>query len=206
MLKKLNHVLKVLTIVGILLGIQGCSQEFDPTVTTQLAPEEPAQDNESGSSFKFNRYTLTPVANWSIKALVLSTEHYTLEEHADLAPVDIALGWGPMSSPAFVAPIKVRQSTRFYFWRVGPEFKDPLTKISHNSANMHMIPSSNSIKTILKSFEKGDVILIQGKLVNVVQSGSNWNIKTSTSRTDKGAGACEVIYVESAQKVEQPPK
>ena len=43
---------------------------------------------------------------------------------------------------------------------------------------------------------EGDVIVLQGYLVDVDHE-SGWMWRTSMSRTDTGAGACEIVYVES---------
>ena len=64
------------------------------------------------------------------------------------------------------------------------------------------------IEKQLKRILTGDQITLRGKLVNVTarlvgeggrydSASITWN--TSTTRTDTGAGACEVIYVEDVQ-------
>jgi len=60
----------------------------------------------------------------------------------------------------------------------------------------------------IKKLVAGDQVNIKGKLVNVkaqlVGKADKWEPQTfswnsSTNRTDQGAGACEVIYVEDVQ-------
>jgi hypothetical protein len=42
---------------------------------------------------------------------------------------------------------------------------------------------------------EGDVIVLQGYLVDV-DHDSGWRWRTSMNRTDTGAGACEIVFVE----------
>ena len=46
--------------------------------------------------FMQGKYTITPLARYTITAVVLSRERYHNDREADLSPVDLALGWGPM--------------------------------------------------------------------------------------------------------------
>ena len=71
-------------------------------------------------------------------------------------------------------------------------------KISEYFSNNHLIPSDKKIENQIKSIKENDFVKIDGYLVNVYCKKSNgsyfyWN--SSTSRSDSGNGACEVIYV-----------
>ena len=61
---------------------------------------------------------------------------------------------------------------------------------------MHMIPATASVENSIMQLREGDVIVLQGYLVDVDHE-SGWMWRTSMSRTDTGAGACEIVYVES---------
>jgi len=58
-----------------------------------------------------------------------------------------------------------------------------------------MIPSNSAIARKLKSLRPGDVVRLEGFLVDV-DHPSGWRWRTSMSRVDSGAGACEIVYVE----------
>lgn len=119
---------------------------------------------------------------------------------ADIAPLDLALGWGPMSDPAVVARISIRQADRRYYWRVanfaavGLEQRD----IERNSANVHIIPASDELRDALAPVAAGDVVSLRGYLVAVHQNGREV-VKSSTTRGDVGDGACEVLLVDSVR-------
>lgn len=143
-------------------------------------------------------YRLTPRARFEIRARVLSREGYSWGTEADLSPLDLALGWGVMSDQSVLDRIQVTQSSRWYFTRY--ELPPPVAEAAmiRHSGNMHMVPSSSYVKKALKKIRKGDVVRLEGLLVDVDHdSGFHW--RTSLSREDSGAGACEILYVEEIE-------
>ena len=161
-----------------------------------IASQQPVQNSTNSSNFKLNGYTITPLESFEIEARVLSTEHYSFDREADLAPVDLALGWGKMSDEAILKDIKISQSNRFYFWHVN-EFPIPRREIETNSANMHMIPADSIIEKVLEGIKTGQRVKLSGYLVQV-DSSDGWHWKSSLSREDTGNGSCELVYVKSA--------
>lgn len=160
-----------------------------------IASQQPVQNSTNSSNFKLNGYTITPLESFEIEARVLSTEHYSFDREADLAPVDLALGWGKMSDEAILKDIKISQSNRFYFWHVN-EFPIPRREIETNSANMHMIPADSIIEKVLEGIKAGQRVKLSGYLVQV-DSSDGWHWKSSLSREDTGNGSCELVYVKS---------
>lgn len=160
-----------------------------------IAPDTPTQEMiGSGEQFSHKDYLITPLATFQIEARVLSSKHYRSGRESELSPVDLALGWGPMSDEAVLNKIKIRQSNRFYYWKV-KKFPIPRRDIEQNSANMHLIPASNEIAKAIKKIRVGQVVEIVGYLVRV-QARDGWRWKSSLTRKDTGQGACEVIWVE----------
>jgi hypothetical protein len=157
------------------------------------ASQPPAQTNTNGDPFKLNGYTITPLESFEIEARVLSTKHYTFDKEADLSPVDLALGWGRMSDESVLKEINITQSRRFYHWRV-TDFPIPRKEIETHSANMHMVPSNPHIEKTLKSIRPGQVVNLKGYLIQA-NADDGWHWKSSLTRNDTGAGACEIVYV-----------
>jgi hypothetical protein len=114
---------------------------------------------------------------------------------AELAPVDIAFGWGRMSDSAVLDKISITQGNRWYHWHTD-ETPIPLREIELSSANMHLIPSDNAVKRAIKSVRQGQMVSLSGKLVRV-DATDGWHWQSSLTREDTGGGACELIYVES---------
>lgn len=163
-----------------------------------LAPDEPLQtDPGKADPFEHAGYRLLPLADFRVKARVLSREDYRFDREADLAPLDLALGWGPMSDSEVLGQIEISQRNRFFFWRV-EQFPVPRRDIEHNAANMHIIPADDTVETVLDGVRSGHVVTLQGRLVEA-RGSDGWRWRSSLTRTDTGKGACELFYVESAQ-------
>lgn len=130
---------------------------------------------------------------------MLSREDYWLGREADLSPTDLVLGWGAMADPQIIQQIKIRQSGRWYFWQVA-SFPIPRRSIETQSANMHLIPANDEVARTLKQTLPGQLITLQGYLVNV-NADDSWRWRSSLSREDTGANACELIYVKQLKVI-----
>jgi hypothetical protein len=161
-----------------------------------LVPEYPRQEEAApGRTIDLNGYRLTPRAGFALRARVLSRENYYWGGEADLAPMDLALGWGAMSDQAVLDRIEITQGSRWYFTRY--EHPAPLADrdIIRHSGNMHVVPANPQILRQLKQIRRGDILQAKGYLVDVDHpSGFRW--RTSLSRDDTGAGSCEILYLE----------
>jgi hypothetical protein len=160
----------------------------DP-VQTDLGPSPPRLSKAG--------YQILPLQSFSLVARVLSKERYRFDEAADIAPVDLALGWGRMSDQAILDAFDISQSRRFYFWHVD-RFPIPRREIETHSANMHMIPANDEVKRNLLSIRAGQIVSLSGYLVEV-HGPNGWRWRSSLTREDTDAGACEVVWVETVQ-------
>src|SRR5262249_4186208 len=112
-------------------------------------------------------------------------------------PLDIAVGWGPMSDSAVLRKLDISQSGRFYYWHYDHEPPVPRAVIEKHSANWHLIPASSDVWSTLRKLRVGNVGRLEGMLIDI-ETADHITMKTSLTRSDTGAGACEIIYVESA--------
>jgi len=161
-----------------------------------LVPEAPRQQSPGpAKAFRLEDYRLTPRALFELRARVLSREDYRWDAGADLAPVDLALGWGAMSDQAVLDRIEISQGARWYFTRYDDPPPLAARDIIRQSGNMHLVPANPTILARLKQVRRGDVVWLRGYLVDAEhESGFRWH--TSLSREDTGDGACELFYVE----------
>jgi len=152
-----------------------------------------------------------PVLHFGKRMIVLSAKaKYTIDGHLvskkryyrgfmnELSPYDFALAWGEL--PKHLNQIKFKQTSRFCLFRLKKNATIQAGYVQDHMSNNHLIPASKNIKKALRKAKKGDLIRIEGHLVDVQGSKngrmiSSWN--TSVSRDDKGNGACEIIYVKS---------
>lgn len=158
--------------------------------------KDPVQESlQAHKTLQKDNFTISKHARFSLRAVVLSRKSYSFDEESQLSPVDLALGWGPMSSGAVLDKINISQSNRFYYYRYKLPPPIPKSSIVKNSANMHMIPANERVADMLGRVKTGDLIRLSGYLVDVRRE-DGWRWTSSRTRTDQGDGACELIWVE----------
>lgn len=162
-----------------------------------LTPDDPVQENvDDGPRWEIGDYSVQALARFEIDARVLSAEHYRFDRGADLSPVDLALGWGPMSSNAVIDTLEISQGGRFYQWWSREPMIAP-AEITRHSANMHLVPIDPAVRAALLDARRGSLVHLKGWLIEARgKDGFRW--RSSLSRADSGAGACELVLVEEA--------
>jgi hypothetical protein len=167
-----------------------------------LAPDDPIQiPVTSPVSWQKGEFTITPLAEFKIKAFVLSTNSFSLGRESDLSPMDLALGWGQMSNQAIIDGLEISQSNRWYHWKA-KVLVIPAKEIMTHSANMHIIPANDQIEETLDSLYKGCIIEMKGYLVSV-RAEDGWHWKSSLRRDDTGGGACELVWAEELEIINE---
>ena len=184
--------------VVVLIAIAGWFYFHEPAAAWRgmPAPKDPVQVNtDLPPPFKHGDYTITPLAHYSITAVVLSRDRYRNDRGADLAPVDLALGWGPMSIAAVINELKISQSARFYEYSYT---EPPLEQrsIEIHSANTHCLPADDAVRRRLLAVKRHELVTMEGLLVEVTsEDGYKW--RSSLTREDTRGGACEVFWITS---------
>jgi hypothetical protein len=181
------------------VGLLGLAHAFgqraihrDPGV---LVAHDPVQAAIDAAPFAFREYQIKPQATYDIEARVLSTESYRFDGGSSLAPIDFAVGWGPMSDSSVLDHFRVTQGARFFTIYPDEDAID-LSEALRSAANMHLIPADKSIADRLSRVRVGSLVHLQGFLVNVTrEDGFYWN--SSLTREDTGNGACELFFVRS---------
>lgn len=168
-----------------------------PGMVVSAAPEQYEIDDAPG--IRRGNFVLRPRAGFNATVRILAREDYSMGELADLVPTDFAVGWGPMSDSAALAGIEITQANRFYFWRTETW---PLSReqIETHSANWHVIAGSERVRETLARLRTGSIVELRGQLVDI--EGKRGGMRTSLSRLDTGAGACEILLASSARIIE----
>lgn len=194
----------VLVLIAFFFGWSNWSKREVKVATAEMiAPEAPLQVDLSPDAapvLQHKDYQIEAQASYSLQARLLKKENYRFGREAELSPVDFALGWGPMSGNALLDQIKITQGNRFYQLRWDDQSL-PAGVIMEHSANTHIVPATSEVASQVKAMRPGQLIELQGYLVNVT-APDGWSWKSSLTRTDTGAGACELFWVESARVVE----
>jgi hypothetical protein len=177
-----------------LLFIFSCSEIKQPPGI--LAKEEPKQTPITQAQvWEKNEYYINAIAQIEFKAKVLSKERYRFDRESDIAPYDLALGWGRMSDQSIVDKFDISQRGRWFYWKTD-NYPIPRKEIERSAANMHIIPANDEIMDELDDLKVGEIIYLKGYLVSAMAPKDGWRWKSSLSREDTGGGACEVVWVE----------
>ena len=166
-----------------------------------LAPLEPVQESvKDGPHWEIGGYTVHALARFELEARVLGAERYRMDRVAGLAPVDLALGWGPMSANEVLEPLSISQGGRYYYysWSSYSDLKIRVDDIARHSANMHMVPLDPTVRETLLSARRGNLVKLTGWLVEA-RSPDGLTLKSSLTRRDTGTGACELVAVETVE-------
>jgi len=185
--------LAALAILGIYKLYSAREIAHAPGVLVTADPEQ--NDIDSADTIERGEFRLRPRAEFSATVRVLRREEYSLGPLAKLMPTDFAVGWGPMSDTSVLASIEISQGNRFYYWRT-ENWPIGRADIERHSANWHVIPENAAVGRVLDRLRRGSVVELRGRLVDI--EGGESGMRTSLSRNDTGAGACEILLVESA--------
>jgi hypothetical protein len=150
---------------------------------------------------------LSPAHNQQVKVLenfagqfrILGRKDYNNDREAQFSPVDFAVSEGVLASNYYYPLIGVQQSNRYLTWRMS---KLPIApkQAMQLVSNIHIIPANPRIAAKLKQVKQGDLVQLDGELVEVNDNGWKWT--SSLSRNDVGDGACELLRVQSIRWIQ----
>jgi hypothetical protein len=166
---------------------------YSAGVVVQASPKQ--MNLRKVEQFQHEGFVISRKASFEIRARVLGKERYRFGTEADLSPVDLALGWGPMSNEQVIGQLDISQGNRWYYFKYAQPPPIPQADIIRHSSNMHMIPADRYTAKQLTGLRPGAVVSIRGYLVDVDRP-DGWKWRTSMRRDDTGAGACEIVWVE----------
>jgi hypothetical protein len=168
---------------------------YPPGIT---AAEQPMQASIDGNlEWRKGEFRIQALAQYDIKARVLSRNNFSMGKESELSPFDLALGWGPMSDQSVIDKIDITQSNRWYHWKADV-LPIPTREISLNSANVHIIPKDKKIEKKFDAVYKGSLIELKGYLVKVTTE-KGWQWTSSLRRDDTGGGSCELLWVDDLE-------
>lgn len=133
-------------------------------------------------------------ARWVSEVQILGMLTYRDGWEGGLAPVDLAVGWGPMADRAALDAIAFTQNDRFYYWKILANGPWNARDVSLHSANIHIIPANPSVLAQVRALRPGDRVVLEGLLVDAEKPDGLW-WRTSLVRADTGPGACEILLL-----------
>jgi hypothetical protein len=161
------------------------------------APRDPIQASyDLPPAFPDGAYSIHPLATFSVTAVVLHRERYRFDNAADLAPLDLALGWGPISVASVINGLKISQSDRWYeySWKDDPPVDPSL--IPTHAGNFHCLPADNNVRDQLLAIHYHDLVTLEGYLVEVDgPNGYRW--RSNLTNNSLGEHGCRVMWITS---------
>jgi hypothetical protein len=196
----------------VLLGCGVYLRQIMPN-TSAVLPEtlnEPKQSNPTKSAFKVVvnniEYTVKPVADYDISGVIVSRHdtsdfwdyiHRAANDHLNVA--DVCVVWGNNLKTDNYKKLHYRNGQFTCFISTKNEAHWSAFDESALSNN-HLLTNDAMIAKKLRSFKVGDQIRLKGYLaVYAHQTGRSFYRGTSMTRTDKGDGACETVFVAQAE-------
>jgi len=166
---------------------------------------DPIQTETTRRPFSFDYageiYNVEPVANYELWGLVVSHNNpdgfgdiYHDDKSVDTRDLCVIWGWNLQNDDFHRVEFDSGSWTCYFRNPGGVEF-DP-SSLSNN----HLITNSQSIRDQIDDVRIGDQIHVVGSLVNY-QAASYpqfWR-RSSTTRSDEGNGACEVVFVDQIE-------
>lgn len=162
---------------------------FDPP--RQIALDKPAELPAP------ENYRITALDEYSMTAMVMSRERYRFDRQSEVSPVDLLLGWGPVTVEPNLSGIRYSQGGRWGNTRFRYDEIDITPRMINLSiANTHMIPEEGNreVRKRIMRARRGDVLTMKGYLVRV-DGPDGWKWESSRTRRDFGNHACEIFYV-----------
>ena len=170
---------------------------------------EPLQTSLSEPKFEVSyngqKNTVQPVDNYEIWGVIVShndpDKWYSFDLTHDEKSIDtrdLCIVWGDnLKTDDYrkVSYLNNDWSCEFH-WGQGVQFN------ANQLSNNHLITDNEAVRKAIAHLNIGDQIHIKGKLVDYTQERwQGWVRHTSTTRTDTGNGACEIIFVESVEVI-----
>lgn len=119
-------------------------------------------------------HTLNDVAGLRLAGRVLAAKRYR-DAQARLAPLDVLIGWGPMSDSTFVRQLTIQQENRTSTVQ-GKGNRTPLSpeEIAHSTLHLHLIPATPEIATFLGELKVGTLVDFRGTVVEATRGNFHW--------------------------------
>lgn len=174
---------------------------YDPALE-----QEPVQRVIERPAFVANAndvdYRIQPLYAYELTGLVVSFKRFR-------PGIGLHDRWNDYINVADVCVVWGRNATeldlnRFDFWNL--EFTcnfrtrdmDAWERFDQNAlANNHLLTTDPAVQSVIDDLRVGDIVHLRGQLVEYGQPGG-YVRGTSTTRTDRGNGACETLHLDHA--------
>ncbi|NEV61239.1 hypothetical protein [Thiorhodococcus minor] len=180
-----------------------------PSVYDLTELQEPRQEPTEAGPFQVEAnnitYNIEPLFDYELDGVVVSLHDsdafwdiYHFKDWKDFINIrDLCVVWGDNVATGVFRDMHYKNTT----WTCWISTNDPVAYKGFawdQLSNNHVLSHDETIQKAIKSAEIGDQIRFRGKLARYSHAGG-FQRGTSTTRTDRGNGACETIYIEDFQ-------
>jgi hypothetical protein len=167
-----------------------------------VAPFAPSQNESiSGKTWTYQDSKFVSLAAFDIRGRVLmNIPYWVRSDQFRLSPLDLVIGWGPMSDTGVLQQLKFGHGYRVVTFNSKSDYLPvPLEEIGWSLSHIHAIPANEKIESELRALSTDDIVHLRGSLVSVEMPGySPW--VSSMSRNDND---CEIMWIDLVS-VQQP--
>ncbi len=206
-IKKINQVLNVI----ILLSLAFFALSYFKTDTLP-GPKEivkdlyeapiqtPTEKAPFSQTYDDKEYTIEPLFEYDFHGLIVTSldlkrKWFNIYYDSDPYNIkDICVIWGTNLLQDYYQKVSYKSD----MWTCRYRFcnKDILYFNHNELSNNHLLPATEEVAEKLNKVRTGDQVHLTGYLVKYSIADRGGERTSSTTRFDKGKGACEVVYVE----------
>jgi hypothetical protein len=186
----------------------------DPDAYQHARLSDPIQRPTHRQPFTVNvadqRYRVKPVFDYQLEGVIVSyhdaddfSDIWHHEKWQDFLNVrDLCVIWGANVSSGVYQAMEFDNDS-WTCWASWPDAETGNRFTMRQLSNNHLLVNDDRIKRELMSAQPGNHIRLSGQLVSYENPANGFLRGTSTRRDDTGNGACETVFVESFEIVNQ---
>ncbi|SPF43344.1 hypothetical protein SBDP1_440002 [Syntrophobacter sp. SbD1] len=154
--------------------------------------------------WKVGKKVIFPMVEFWLQGRVLCSERYDDDPLSDICPIDIGLGWGPMSDQSIIDQLDIVQANRKLEYSVSDQDHPPPSYASlwEYVKNVHTLPASGDIKKKVCSVRTGDLIELRGCLVAIQENGQWTYVSSLKKEVGLDHTTCLIFWVTQFERLD----
>ena len=203
----------IASLVGLVVGWWQRDALPDPDFYDSRIDQAPRQTETRAPEFAVDagdqRYRIKPLYAYELDGMVVSMSHahsFTDIYHAEwrdfLNLKDICVIWGANVGSAVYQDMDFANTT-WTCWASWPNGAVRRRFSEDQLSNNHLLADRPEVQQAILSARPGDQVRLRGYLAEYRNPANGFFRGTSTSRRDRGNGACETVYVEHFEVVRE---
>lgn len=163
-----------------------------------IAPDKPRVSRITlEKPFPFNNSTVVPIRKITAQVRVLEKKRYYFDNKSEYSPVDVLIGWNELSDERNLDYIHFSLDERYFKINYSkPPL--PLNDIYSQIQLWHLMPSSEEIDTSIKGIREGNVISIEGFIVDI-KSNDSFGWKSELTKPGEAHLKNTILWINSIE-------